>query len=82
MSALRVTLVKSWAGRPERQRQTLEGLGLYKLGDVRLLPDNRPVQGMIRHVQHLVDWERVDGDPKPNGRRTRAVSKRTPTAAS
>ena len=26
MSALRVTLVRSWAGRPERQRTTLEGL--------------------------------------------------------
>jgi len=70
MSALRVTLVRSWAGRPERQRNTLEGLGLYKLGDERLLPDTKPVLGMIRLVHHLVAWERVDESPAPNGRRS------------
>ena len=72
MAALRVTLVRSWAGRPAGQRVTLEGMGLYKLGDERLLPDTKPVLGMIRKVHHLVAWERIEGAPAPNGRRSRA----------
>jgi large subunit ribosomal protein L30 len=80
MSALKVTLVRSWAGRPERQRMTLEGLRLYKLGDVRLLPDTQPVLGMIRKVHHLVAWERVDEAPAPNGRRSRSPARKRPAA--
>jgi large subunit ribosomal protein L30 len=80
MSALKVTLVRSWAGRPERQRMTVEGLGLYKLGDERLLPDTKAVEGMIRHVHHLVAWERVDRAPDPKGRRS--MAKRAPVRAS
>jgi large subunit ribosomal protein L30 len=59
MSALKVRSVKSWAGRPERQRQTLRGLGLRKLNDVRLLPDSPAVMGMVLKVTHLITWERV-----------------------
>jgi hypothetical protein len=47
-------------------------MGLYKLGDERLLPDTKPVLGMIRKVHHLVAWERIEGAPAPNGRRSRA----------
>ena len=81
MSALKVTLVRSWAGRPESQRLTLEGLRLYKLGDERLLPDTRPVLGMIRKVAHMVAWERVDEAPAPNGRRTRAPARKRAAAS-
>ncbi len=80
MSALRVTLVRSWAGRSDRQRKTVEGLGLYKLGDEKLLPDNKATEGMIRHVHHLVVWERVESAPDPKGRRS--LAKRAPTRPS
>jgi large subunit ribosomal protein L30 len=40
--------------RPERQRQTLIGLGLDKLHRRRELDDTPSVRGMINKVQHLV----------------------------
>ena len=75
MSALKVRLVKSWAGRPERQRQTLTGLGLYKVDDERVLPDSPAIFGMVQKVIHLVEWERVDAKPSPSRRRPSNVSR-------
>ncbi|MHB8418707.1 MAG: 50S ribosomal protein L30 [Myxococcales bacterium] len=72
MSALKITLVKSWAGRPERHRRTLTGLGLYKIDDERLLPDTAAVRGMVRQVTHLVTCEKVDGPHVPRARRQAA----------
>ncbi len=40
--------------RPERQTQTLIGLGLNKLHRRRTLEDTPAVRGMIRKVSHLV----------------------------
>lgn len=40
--------------RPERQMQTLIGLGLNKLHRRRTLEDTPAVRGMINKVQHLV----------------------------
>ena len=40
--------------RPERQEQTLIGLGLNKLHRVRTLEDTPSVRGMIAKVSHLV----------------------------
>jgi large subunit ribosomal protein L30 len=67
--ALKVRLVKSWAGRPERHRRTLTGLGLYKINDERVLPDTAPIHGMIRQVTHLVAVERVEQAHQPRARR-------------
>ena len=39
---------------PARQRETLIGLGLNKIGRVRELPDTPQTRGMIAKVQHLV----------------------------
>ena len=41
-------------GRPERQRQTLVGLGLTRIGRRRSLEDTPAVRGMIAKVAHLV----------------------------
>jgi large subunit ribosomal protein L30 len=68
MSVLRVTSIRSWAGRPERQRATLRGLGLRKLNDQRLLPDSAPVMGMVLKIPHLVSWERIEGARVSKGR--------------
>ncbi|MGO9921200.1 MAG: 50S ribosomal protein L30 [Isosphaeraceae bacterium] len=75
MSALKVRLVRSWAGRPERHRRTLTGLGLYKIDDERILPDTAAVQGMIQQVTHLVVCERIDGQHKPSARLKRSTQK-------
>ena len=40
--------------RPERQRQTLVGLGLNKLHRRSTLEDTPSVRGMIDKVQHMV----------------------------
>jgi large subunit ribosomal protein L30 len=69
MSALEVRLQRSWAGSPSRQRETLRGLGLYKINDVRVLPDTAATLGMINHVGHLVSYRRLDQPYKPTGRR-------------
>ncbi len=56
-----VTVVQtgSATGRPERQRATLIGLGLTRIGRQRSLEDTPAVRGMIAKVAHLVKI--VDG---------------------
>ncbi len=54
---LRVTQVKSPAGRPQDQHATLKGLGLYKMNRSRVLEDTPAVRGMINKVQHLIKVE-------------------------
>ena len=44
----------SGIGRPERQRQTLRGLGLTRIGRRRTLEDTPAVRGLIAKVAHLV----------------------------
>jgi large subunit ribosomal protein L30 len=40
--------------REHRQRETLIGLGLNKIGRVKDLPDNAMTRGMIEKVRHIV----------------------------
>ena len=54
-----VEQVRSANRRPERQTQTLIGLGLNKLGRKVTLEDTPAVRGMLKKVQHLVQV--VDG---------------------
>lgn len=51
---VRVQLNRSPIGYPPNQRATLTALGLHKLGDIREVPDNRAVRGMLYTVRHLV----------------------------
>ena len=44
----------SATGRPDRQRRTLLGLGLTRIGRRRVLKDTPAVRGMIAKVAHLV----------------------------
>ena len=46
--------VRSANRRPERQTETLIGLGLNKLGRKSTLEDTPAVRGMLKKVQHLV----------------------------
>jgi large subunit ribosomal protein L30 len=57
---LRVTQVKSGIGGTEKQRLTLKGLGLTRMGRSVELVDNLSVRGMIRKVAHLVTVEPVE----------------------
>jgi large subunit ribosomal protein L30 len=51
---LKITLVKSYIGRPEAQRKILRGMGLGKVGRTVLLNDTPEIRGMVQKVVHLV----------------------------
>jgi large subunit ribosomal protein L30 len=52
---LRITLKRSGIGCPRRQRETLNGLGLTRVGRTVVRYDSPSVQGMIRKVLHLIE---------------------------
>jgi large subunit ribosomal protein L30 len=54
---LKITLIKSMIGKPEKQRQVLRGMGLTRLNKTVELADTPATRGMIRHVCHLVKAE-------------------------
>jgi large subunit ribosomal protein L30 len=54
---IKVTLRRSGIGTSPRQRLTLRGLGLTRLGRSVIVKDSAAVRGMIAKVAHLVDTE-------------------------
>ena len=54
---LKVTLVKSMIGRPEKHRKVLRGMGLTKLNRTVELIDTPSTRGMVNEVSHLVKIE-------------------------
>lgn len=54
---LKVKLVKSMIGRPEKHRKVLRGIGLRKMNKTVQLEDTPAVRGMINVVSHLVSVE-------------------------
>ena len=54
---VKATLRRSAIGTSPRQRQTLRGLGLTRLGRAVILKDSPAVRGMLRAVSHLVAVE-------------------------
>ncbi|MGH7899313.1 MAG: 50S ribosomal protein L30 [Candidatus Binatia bacterium] len=57
---IRVTLKRSEICGTERQRQTVRGLGLRRIGDTRVLTGTKEVLGMIRKIGHLVEAEEAN----------------------
>ncbi len=58
---IRVTQVRAGDHRGRRQRETLRGLGLTRIGRSRVLEDTPAVRGMVRKVQHLIRVEEDAG---------------------
>jgi len=54
---VKITLVKSMIGRPEKHRKVLRGMGLTKVNKTVELNDTPAVRGMIHAVSHLVKTE-------------------------
>jgi large subunit ribosomal protein L30 len=54
---VKATLKRSAIGTSPRQRLTLRGLGLTRLGKAVILKDSAAVRGMLRAVSHLVTVE-------------------------
>jgi len=61
---LKITLVKSMIGRPEKHRMVLRGMGLRKLNRSVELKDTPPIRGMINAVSHLVKVEEKTNEVK------------------
>ena len=59
---LRVTYRKSSIGYSERQKRTVQSLGLRRLGQHIDHDDTPTVRGMVFHVRHLVVVEEVESD--------------------
>lgn len=60
--ALKITLVRSTIGYNKRQKRTAEALGLRRLHQSVLKPDNPAIRGMVRKISHLVTIEEVADD--------------------
>jgi len=54
---LRISLVKSMVGRPQKHRKVLKGMGLTKLNQTVELEDTPSIRGMAQKVIHLVKVE-------------------------
>ena len=53
--AKEIKLVKSLIGRKKDQIATAESLGLRKIGDVTVQPDNAQTTGKINKISHLIE---------------------------
>lgn len=59
MGKIKVTQVRSLISRPEKQRRTMEALGLRKINQEKVHESNQVILGMIEKVSHLVKVEEV-----------------------
>ena len=56
---LKITLKKSIIGRNQRQRKTIEALGLKKIGQSVVHDDTPQIRGMIHKTDFMLDVEEV-----------------------
>jgi len=59
MAKIRITQVKSKNGKPERQKRTLEALGIRKLNHSVEHEATPQILGMVVKVRHLVKVEDI-----------------------
>lgn len=55
MAQLKVKLVKSLIGTKKDQIATAQSLGLRKIGDVSVQPDNAQTKGKVQKIIHLIE---------------------------
>ena len=56
MANINVKLVKSLVGSKQDQIATAKALGLHKIGNETIQPDNAATRGKINKISHLVAW--------------------------
>jgi len=59
MKKIKITLVKSPIDRPERQKLTLQALGLNKTNATKEVEATPQILGMVRKVTHLIKVEEI-----------------------
>ena len=60
MANLKIKLVKSLNGRLEKHIATAESLGLRKIGQVNIQPDNTQTRGKIAKIGYLLQVTEVE----------------------
>ena len=60
MANLKITLVKSLNGRLEKQIKTAEALGLRKIGQTTIQPDNTQTRGKIAKIGFMLQVTEVE----------------------
>jgi large subunit ribosomal protein L30 len=58
--SLRITLLRSLVGYPERQHQAARGLGLRKIRSSVVRPDTPEIRGLVNKIVHLVKVDVVE----------------------
>ncbi|PYV93477.1 MAG: 50S ribosomal protein L30 [Acidobacteria bacterium] len=54
-SELKIKLVKSGTGFPEKQKRIIKGLGFKRLNEVITRPNTPQIRGMVFRIRHLVE---------------------------
>jgi len=57
---LRIRLVRSVIGRPQKQREVVKGLGLRRIDSQVIRQDRPEIRGMINKIPHLLEVEELD----------------------
>jgi large subunit ribosomal protein L30 len=57
VGSVKVKLIRSMIGRPEKHRKILRGMGLTRLNKTVEFKDTPEIRGMINKVSHLVSTE-------------------------
>ena len=60
MKTYKITLVKSLNGRCKKHIATAESLGLKRIGDTTVQPDNAMTLGKIQQISYLVRVEEMN----------------------
>ena len=64
---INIKLVKSLNGRLAKHKATAEALGLRKIGDTTVQPDNEATRGKIAHIGYLLQvTENASGGCDPD----------------
>ena len=59
MAKVRITQIKSTIKRPERQKRTMQALGLRKINRTVEVERTPQIEGMIKKVSHLVSVDEI-----------------------
>jgi large subunit ribosomal protein L30 len=60
MAQLKITWIKSYIGRPRKQRRVVRALGLRRLHHTVIHGDTPTIRGMVNKVQHLLTVEELE----------------------
>ena len=60
MAKIKIKQVRSKIDRPERQKRTLQALGLKKINQVVEHESTPQIMGMVNSIKHLIEVEEVN----------------------